>query len=92
MKKLAAPVLVLALLSTASLASAQAVASQNPYAWAPMFTLWGSQATTTNTSATASFQAQGQAQVQAQAGAASQSALQEFWSLMPMFSFFNFSR
>lgn len=84
MKKLATTAILFALLSSASLASAQTVTTQNPYAWSPMFSFWGTQATTPATGTTT-------AQVQATA-TANTSALQELWSLMPMFSFLNFSR
>ncbi|WP_243361824.1 hypothetical protein [Fundidesulfovibrio terrae] len=84
MRKLATTALLFALLSSASLASAQTVTTQNPYAWSPMFSFWGTQATTPTIGTTTTH---------AQATATTNtSALQELWSLMPMFSFFNFSR
>jgi len=84
-KRLTVCALLFALIASSSLALAQTTTTQNAYSWMPVFSLRGSQAATSANNAATS-------QVQPQAGAANTSALQEFWSLMPMFSFFNFSR
>ena len=72
--------LALALLTGASVVSAQTTA-QNPWAYTPMAFFWGSQATTvTNTPATTQVTSTN-----------ANSALENFWALMPMFRFFSYS-
>jgi len=85
MKKLAAFALVAAMLASASLATAQTTSNQNLFARMPMFSFWGSQASTTATPMV------GIGAVPA-APVASGSAFQELWAQMPMLQFFNFTQ
>jgi len=89
MKKLAAFALVTVLIASASLASAQSASNQNYFSRMPMFSLWGSQATTPATpmAAIAGTQAQGQT-----TSASTNTSFQDFWAQMPMFQFFNFTQ
>lgn len=89
MKKLATFALVTVLIASASLASAQSASNQYYFSRMPMFSLWGSQTTTTATpmAGIVGTQAQGQTTPENP-----NTPLQDFWSLMPMFQLFSFNQ
>lgn len=89
MKKLAAFAFVTVLIASASLASAQSASNQNYFSQMPMFSLWGNQATTNATPMAGIVGAQAQGQT---TPVNSNTSLQDFWSLMPMFQLFSFNQ
>lgn len=86
MVKLAALALVTTLIASASLVSAQTTSNQNFFSRMPIFSLWGSQATTPM-AAIAGTQAQGQT-----TPVNTNTSFQDFWAQMPMSQFFNLSQ
>jgi len=91
MKKLVAFALVAAMLASASLALAQSAPNQTYFSQMPMFSFWGSQASTTATPMVGIGTVPAVPAVPA-APVASGSAFQELWAQMPMLQFFNFTQ
>lgn len=89
MNKLAAFALVTTLIASASLASAQSASNQNFFSRMPMFSLWGTQATTTATPMVGIVGTQAQGQT---TPVNTNTSFQDFWAQMPMFQFFNLSQ
>ena len=82
--RIASFMLALALMAGASVASAQAINAQNPWAYTPMAFFWGNQTTpTTSTTGTINTQI---------VSNSADSAIENLWAFMPMFRFFSFSR
>jgi len=80
--------LALALLTGASVASAQAITAQNPWAYTPMAYFWGNAAATaTNTATNTAFPPTTQL-----TGTTGNTALENLWAFMPMFRFLGYSR
>lgn len=82
MKKLAIVCFAVTLLASASWALAQTPTAQNPWAYTPMGYFFGNQAVTPATGTAPATNAQ---------AAAPNSDFESFFSLMPMFRFFNFT-
>lgn len=78
-------VLALALIATASVASAQTTSTVNPWSYTPMAYFWGNQAVTTPSSATTTT-------TQVGTPVTSNSALDNLFAFMPMFRFFSYPR